>query len=116
MKTLWKGLIMAVVGFLATTIADLEVVNWWYVLISTVAFTLIYIGKNFFLPSTSEPGKINWMDAFSGVLIAIGMMVSSMAGSILTTGTVDWRALGVAVIGAIVGYFTKTFFSSSTKT
>lgn len=115
MKALWKGLLMAVVGFLATTIADLQEVNWWYVLISTIAFTLIYVGKNFFLPSSSETGKVNWMDVLSGLLVAIGMGISSFVGSILTTGTVDWKALGLAVVGAIVGYFTKTFFSPATK-
>ena len=108
MKTIWKGLIMALVGFIATTIADIETFNLAYVGISTLAFTLLYLGKNWAWPSTSPSGQINWGDILSGLLIAVSMGISSFAGSILTTGAVDLHALWVAVIGAIIGYFIKT--------
>lgn len=115
MKTFWKGLVMALVGFLASTISDLEVINWAYVLITTIGFTAVYIGKNYWKPSTSDANNLNPGDLWSGILIAVGMGVSSFAASIITTGMVDWKALGIAVISAVVGYFSKTFISKPKK-
>jgi len=114
LSAFWKGLIMAVVGFIATTLSDLESFNLAYVAISTIAFTVIYIGKNYIWPSTSEGGVINWQDILSGLIVAVGMAISSFAASIITTGAIDWKALAIAVIGAIVGYFGKTFTQTST--
>ena len=108
MKNTIKGLIMAVVGFLAATIADLEVVNWAYVGITTVGFTLMYLAKNFFLPSNSDEGGFNWRDALNGVLIAVSMALSNFAAVLLTVETLDWKQLGVSVLGAVAGYFIKT--------
>jgi hypothetical protein len=110
----WKGLIMAIIGFVATTISDLEAFNINYVLIATTAFTLIYIGKNAVFPSTS-PLWLNLRDVISGVLIAVGMAIASFTASIITTGVVDWRALWIAVVGAVTGYFLKTASTDSGK-
>ncbi len=104
----WKGFIMAIVGFVATTLSDLETFNLAYVLIATVGFTVIYVGKNAIFKSTSGAGTINLQDLLSGVIVAVGMAISSFAASVITSGAVDWKELGVAVIGAVVGYFTKT--------
>lgn len=108
MKTFWKGLIMAIVGFVAATITDLETMNWSYIGVTTVAFTLMYLGKNYWKPSTSEPGTVNTSDLISGLLVALGMAVSSFSASIITLGFIDWRALIISSIGAVVGYFAKT--------
>ena len=107
LSTFWKGLFMALVGFIATTLSDLETFNAAYVGISTVAFTIIYVGKNYLFPSVSVVG-IDLQDILSGLVLAVGMGVSSFAGQILTTGLLDWNALWVAVAGAFVGYFVKT--------
>jgi uncharacterized membrane protein len=108
LSTFWKGLIMAIIGFVATTIGTLDPFNLSYIIIASVAFTLIYFGKNYWLPSTSEAGEINWRDIVSGLIIAVGMAISSFSASIILTGVVDWKALFIAVIGAVVGYFGKT--------
>jgi hypothetical protein len=107
-----KALLMALVGFLATTLADLESFNFSYVAIATAAFTLIYVAKNAVWPSDSPIG-LNVRDLISGVVVAVGMAISSFAASIITTGVVDWKALGIAVFGAVVGYFTKTATSKA---
>lgn len=111
MKTMLKGLIMALVAFVASTISDLEVINWVYVGITSGAFVILYVAKNWLMPSNSDGNSLNWRDALSGVLIAVSMAISSFAGSIITLGYVDWKALGIAVVSAIVGYFTKTFIA-----
>lgn len=114
LSAFWKGLIMAVVGFIATGISqNVEGLNFTYVVISTVGFTLLYIGKNAVFQSTSEPGIVNWQDLLSGIIIAVSMAISSFAASIITTGAVDWQALWIAVVGAVVGYFTKTLPSGT---
>ena len=99
---------MAVVGFIATTLSDLETFNLAYVVIATGGFTVIYLGKNWFLPSLSDKMGVDLRDMISGAIVAVGMAISSFAASILTTGTVDWKALAIAVVGAVIGYFTKT--------
>jgi len=107
LSAFWKGLFMALVGFIATTLSDIETFNIAYVGISTVAFTIIYIGKNYLFPSVSVVG-IDLQDFLSGLVLAVGMGISSFAGQILTVGSLDWNALGIAVVGALVGYFVKT--------
>jgi uncharacterized membrane protein YvlD (DUF360 family) len=107
LSAFWKGLIMALIGFIATMLSDLESFNVWYVVIATVAFILIYVAKNAVYPSTSQIG-LNIRDLISGLMIAVGMAISSFAASIITLGSVDWHALWLAVVGAVVGYFVKT--------
>ena len=116
LSAFWKGLIMAIVGFIATTISQsIEGLNFAYVLIATGGFTIIYIGKNAIFQSTSGSGLINWQDLLSGLFVAVGMAVSSFAASIITTGAVEWHALWIAVVGAFVGYFLKTVPSEGKK-
>lgn len=114
LSTFWKGLFMALVGFIATTLSDLETFNIAYVAVSTIAFTVIYVGKNYLFPSISVVG-IDLQDFISGLVLAVGMGFSSFAGQILVTGVLDWSALWVAVVGAFVGYFVKTVPSKAIK-
>ena len=105
----WKLFLMALVGFLASVIStQTGGVNWWYVLITTGAFVLLYIPKNIWLPSDSDPGTLSFKDIISGLFIAISMAISSGIGMIITNSGVNWRELGLAVIGAVLGYFIKT--------
>jgi hypothetical protein len=108
MSTKVKIFLMALVGFIATTLSTLDVFNVWYVAITTVAFVLMYAGKNWLLPSTSPEGTVNWRDILSGVIMAVSMALSSGVTSFLVEGQLNWHALWVAVAGAVVGYFSKT--------
>ena len=110
--TIFKGLIMALVGFIATTVTQTPI-NWIYVGIASLAFTLMYLGKNYILPSTSVFLGVNIRDLLSGLLVAISMAVSTFAASILTEPSVDWKALLLAVGSATGGYLLKTFFSNT---
>jgi len=108
LNTFWKGFIMAIVGFVATMIShNTETLSVWYVVIVTSGFTLWYLGKNALLPSTSGTG-LNWQDALSGLLIAIGMGVMDIAASFIVAGQVDWPGFWGAIAAVIIGYFTKT--------
>jgi hypothetical protein len=110
LNAFWKGLIMALIGFVATTISDLETFNAAYVGISTVSFTLIYVAKNYVWESKSKILGLDWQDLLSGLILALGMGISSYVAQILTIGF-EWQSLWVAVSGAVIGYFTKTFSS-----
>jgi len=107
LNTFWKGLIMALVGFISTTISETEIFSFAYVATATTGFTLIYLVKNWVMPSVSAFG-IDLRDILSGIILAAGMGVSSYAAQIITFGTFEWPALWVAVSGAVVGYFAKT--------
>lgn len=113
LNSFWKGLIMALVGFIATAISDVGTTNWAYVWITTAAFTIIYVGKNAVFPSVSIGNKFDLRDILSGVIVAIGMAVSSVTASVLTTGTIEFQALWIAVSGAVIGYFIKTLPQSA---
>jgi len=112
-----KGLIMTVIAFIAAYISDnIEAgLNFGYVLISTIGITVVYIGKNALFQSNSVKGTLNWRDALSGLIIAIGTAISSYAASIIITGEIDWKALITAVVAVIVGYFGKTFATNTGK-
>lgn len=116
-NNLIKGLLMTVIAFIASYIGDnIEAgINFNYVLISTIGITIIYLGKNWILPSNSSPGTLNWRDALSGLIIAVGTAISTYAAGIMTSGEVDWKTLGASVLSVIVGYFGKTFASNSGK-
>jgi hypothetical protein len=112
MNTFFKGLIMALVGFVATYISQSAgVINWAYIGIASGAFTLIYLAKNFAWPSISIYGIVNLQDLVSGLIMAIGMAVSNFAASLLTSTTINWSVFGTSVLLAVVGYFTKDIFS-----
>ena len=105
-----KGLIMALIGFVATTISNLDIINFKYILISSIGFTLVYVAKNYKFPSKSSLIGIDIQDFLSGLFLAIGMAVSSTVAQILTSGF-EWNTLWIAVSGSFLGYLGKTFMS-----
>ena len=113
LNAFWKGLIMALVGFISTTVSDLETFNFAYVAISTLGFTVIYIGKNYAFPSVSVLG-LDLRDILSGLIVAGGMAISSYVAQILTVGF-DLKTLLVAVGSALAGYLLKTVSSNAEK-
>lgn len=109
----WKGLIMALVGFVATMLSDMETLNFAYMAIATTGFTIVYVVKNVVFPSVSVVG-IDLRDLLSGVILAVGMAISSYAAQIWTMGF-EWQTLWVSVVGAVVGYFAKTIPTNAKK-
>ena len=114
LNAFWKGLIMALVGFVATMLSDLESLNFAYIILATLGFTIVYVVKNAVWPSISVVG-IDLRDTISGLILAVGMAISSFAAQLVTTGTFEWKALGIAVLGTVIGYFAKTAPSNAKK-
>ncbi len=103
-----KVFLMAVIGFLITTVSTLDAFNIWYVVLVTVAFAGTYAVKNYFLPSDSAEGAVKWKDILSGLIIAVCMAISNLAATLITGIDFSAQVLWITVIGAVVGYFTKT--------
>ncbi len=108
MKPSLKVFIMSVIGFLVATISTLSDFNAAYVAIVTVVFAATYWLKNYFMPSDSGEGVANWKDILSGVIIAVCMALSNLAATILTGADLSVQILWTTVVGAVIGYFTKT--------
>jgi hypothetical protein len=111
-----KNLIMALVGFIATTIGTFDVIDWGYVAIASVGFTLVYFGKNWKWPSMSALG-LELRDWISGFVITAGMAVSSLVADwFLPDFTLTLPIFLKTVGGALLGYILKTGLTDSTKT
>lgn len=108
MKSSLKVFIMSVIGFLVTTLSTLEDFNFWYVVITTVVFASGYAVKNYLMPSDSAEGVVNWKNILSGLIIAVNMALSNLAAILLTGSEFSFHVFWITVVGAVVGYFTKT--------
>lgn len=103
-----KGLIMGVIGLVATLLSDVETLNVAYMAITVVLFVAQYSVKNWFMPSITDKLTIDTRDFISGLLSAVFMGVSVYAGTLLTDVAFTWPALFKAISVAFVGYFVKT--------
>jgi len=111
-----KGLIMAVVAFIASTLSDqlsTGPINWIYVGITSVGIVITYLAKNAFIQSKSPLGSADWRDLLSGLLMAIGTAISAYSAQLITIGHLDTKALVIAIVSAVCGYFAKTLGSNS---
>jgi len=105
-----KGLIMAIVGFVANYIGntDSSLIDWAYMGIATGIFTVIYLITNFTFPSISVAGVLDLRDMLKGVLLAGAMAISDIIASVSTAKDIDWKLTLMAAIIAMLGYLSKT--------
>jgi hypothetical protein len=104
-----KIFVMAVIGFVVTTLSTIEVFDLAYVALVTVSFALTYALKNLWFPSNSNEGSVVWKDIVSGVILAVSMALSTYAAAIILPEVeFSFKVMWMNVIGAVVGYFTKT--------
>ena len=99
---------MAVIGFVVTWLSTTQDFNFAQVALMTLAFAGTYAIKNFFMPSDSPEGSVFWKDIVSGAVIALCMALSNLAGTLIPGVEFSWPVFWTTVIGAVVGYFTKT--------
>jgi hypothetical protein len=108
MSKTWKVFLMTVIGFVITTISTVQDFNIWFVAIVTIAFSAEYAVKNYFLPSDSPGGVLYWKDVVSGLILAVCMALNVLGANLLTGTEFSAAVLWTTVLGAVVGYFTKT--------
>ena len=113
----WKGLFMAVIGT-ALSMYNAQPIIWSVAIITLVGTMLIYVGKNAIpaFQSTTGPNDFSWINALSGVLLAIGSGVMEAIATIAGTGKIDWAVLGKVVAGVTMTYIVATFFSGPNTT
>lgn len=114
-NSFWKGLIMGIIGLLATILSDLETFNIWYVVLATVGFTGSYVLKNWLYPNMSAKFTIGFADFVNGLVIVVLMGLSNYTATLLTGVVFAWPALWKAVSIAFIGYFVKTVPSNKGK-
>ena len=108
-NTFWKGLIAALIAFLASYFSENETIQWAYVAIYTVGYTIWYTAKNAVFPSVSVFGTIDLRDIISGIVLAIGSGVISYGAQYLLVGTVDYHELWITVWGPVAAYLGTKF-------
>jgi hypothetical protein len=116
-KTLVKGLIAAIIAFIASYVAQAETVNYVYIGVYIVGFSVVYFAKNYAWPSTSPLGFINVWDLLSGLILAIGGGLVSLAAQWVSVSVIDWHVVWVTVVTSAGAYLaTKFGFGQKTAT
>lgn len=111
-KTILKGLIMTLVGFVAATLStSLQDgnIDWVYIGIASLGIILTYLGKNAIFQSTSKVMSLNWRDALSGLFVTLGAAISSFAADMIIADVVDYKKLLTIALVTVCGYLAKTF-------
>ena len=112
-KNLLMVLMSVVVTAFSTTPLDTALL-----IISLISATLIYVGKNAFLPaltSVTASGTWNWKNVLSGLLIAIGNGILDGAAMIILNGVIDVKKLLLLTLSIALTYFGATVFNGPTN-
>lgn len=116
MKTKFKLLLMTLITVCAALIAQSGIpetlIGWQVFGITAGGSLLTYIGKNFFMPSTSAPGTFNLTDFLSGFILAAGAAFSDFVATWACEVPLSWIDLGKLIMVTLVGYMVKTFYAS----
>jgi hypothetical protein len=108
----WKGLFMLLIGIIMTSFGQTPI-NYVLMAITAVAAILPYVGKNLivFFTSTTPAGKFSWLNALSGLLIALGTGLTDYIGQYLFVDVINWAVLWHVVIGVTLMYVSSTYFA-----
>ncbi|HUX57092.1 MAG TPA: hypothetical protein VMV77_08965 [Bacteroidales bacterium] len=113
----FKNLLMALMAVVVTAFSTTPL-DTALLIISLISATLIYVGKNAFLPaltSITASGTWNWKNVFSGLLIAIGNGILNGAAMIILNGVIDVKKLLLLTLSIALTYFGATVFNGPTK-
>ena len=108
-KTLIKGLVAALLAFIAGYVGETQSINYTYLGFYVVAYTIWYLGKNYVFPSTSPLGSINIWDLLSGLILAVGAGLIALAGQWITVTIIDWHQIWVTVYTSSLAYLAVKF-------
>jgi hypothetical protein len=113
---LLKGIVMTLITVLATTLTTgipSTLVAWELLGITTLGTVLTYVAKNAMFPSTSILGTIDLKDLVSGLIMAIGSGLSSLAADKVTGSGADIKTIGSVMLTVAIGYLCKNFVSGT---
>jgi hypothetical protein len=102
-----KGLLIA---------ASMIFANWqtegslsFSIVLVAIAFLLGYYAKNWWFPSVSDDGVLDWRDWVSAVLIGLSAAIPEYISQIIVDGAIVWRELLTVVGTVLFTYITSTF-------
>ena len=115
-NTFIKGLIMAVIILLATTITTTgwpsTGIQWAYLSITTIGTVLVYLAKNAIAPSTSDKGHLNLWDLASGAIMAVGNFLMSLTADTATGAPLHIWDIAKSAGTVFILYLAKNFLSA----
>jgi len=113
----FKNLLMVLMSVVVTAFSSIPL-DVPMLIIGLIAATLIYVGKNAFIPvltSIAAVGVINWKNVFSGLFIALGNGILDGVAMIIINGAIDVKQLLLLSLSIALTYFGATVFSGPTK-
>ena len=110
---------MALIAVIATTFTTTGIpttTSGWVILGITVFGTLlVYLAKNYFMPSTSATNTIDLKDILSGLILAIGTALTSFTASLVTGTAISWTNVLHLVLTASGAYLATKFGFGKTE-
>ena len=84
-------------------------------IIVAVSFLIGYYAKNWWFPSVSTDGVMDWRDWLSAVLIGLSAAIPEAISQIVVGNAIVWGEL-VSVVGTVLfTYITATYVQKSNK-
>lgn len=114
MKKLVKGLLMAASLVFADYTSGGDFVLTSSLLLA-IAFLIGYWAKNWWFPSVSEDGVLDWRDGASAILIGLSVAVPEYINQLVVNGAVIWGELFTLVGTVIFTYIAGTWMSNAKK-
>jgi hypothetical protein len=106
-----KGLLMAL-ALIFTDYQNGEIV--WAASILAASCVLVgYYAKNWWFPSVSEDGVMDWRDIASALIVAAVAAVSDSISSLVVDGQIIWLDLAKTVGAVVWTYIVGTYFSKA---
>jgi hypothetical protein len=62
---------------------------------------------------TSELYSLDVKDILKGLLVSAGSAIVTTIQNMITSGSIDWKAIGSVALAAGVAYLVKNFFTGS---
>jgi hypothetical protein len=109
-----KGLCMVLISVAVTFFSQVPV-DYALLAVTAVATVLAYSGKNLIgLLSTSDPGKLNLINFFSALLVALATGITESVAMLVVDGKILWIVL-LKVVGSVtLTYLAGTLFAGPT--
>jgi len=108
-----KGIIL-ILGVFFTAYQNPPII-WTITIITAICVGGTYFVKNYFSPSVTPTGTLDWKDVLSALLLAIFTAVFNSLSSNFVSGVIIWSLLGKTVLSVVITYITTTFFAGQTK-
>lgn len=113
MQTFIKGLIMAILSFVALSIQQngfpTLAVQWELMGITILGISFVYVAQNYVIKSTSAVGTVDLINVIKGLILALGTGLSDFAAHWAANQPIHVSDLLKAAGAVLIAYFVKSF-------